>query len=133
MCRSSGTRSGSFTSMVSFIISSLKLPDLVKKAAVGVVTDVLTSQGLKTGDIKHWALHTGGEKIINAIRDEMGIPEEQLQPTREILAEYGNMSSPTVWFVLSRILDNGITPGDWCIMTAYGAGLSAHAFLLKKK
>ncbi len=112
---------------------SLKLPDLVKKAAVGVVTDVLTSQGLKTGDIKHWALHTGGEKIINAIRDEMGIPEEQLQPTREILAEYGNMSSPTVWFVLSRILDNGITPGDWCIMTAYGAGLSAHAFLLKKK
>jgi predicted naringenin-chalcone synthase len=112
---------------------SLKLPDLVKKAAVGVVTDVLTSQGLKTGDIKHWALHTGGEKIINAIRDEMGIPEEQLRPTREILAEYGNMSSPTVWFVLSRILDNGITAGDWCIMTAYGAGLSAHAFLLKKK
>jgi predicted naringenin-chalcone synthase len=112
---------------------SLKLPDLVKKAAAGVIADVLSSQGLKTGEIKHWALHTGGEKIINAIRDEVRIPEERLRPTREILAEYGNMSSPTVWFVLNKIIDNGIAPGDWCIMTAYGAGLSAHAYLLKKK
>ncbi len=112
---------------------SLKLPDLVKKAAARVVADILSSQGLETGDIKHWALHTGGEKIINAIRDEIGIPEERLRPTREVLAEYGNMSSPTVWFVLSRILDKGISAGDWCVMVAYGAGLSAHAFLLKKK
>jgi predicted naringenin-chalcone synthase len=42
------------------------------------------------------------------------------------------MSSPTVWFVLDEIGKNGAAPGDWCVMAAYGAGLSAHAYLLRK-
>lgn len=111
---------------------SLKLPDLVKKAAAEAVRDVLSPRGLKPGDIKHWALHTGGEKIISAVRDELGIPEERLRATRKVLSEYGNMSSPTVWFVLDEITQSSIAAGDWCIMAAYGAGLSAHAFLLRK-
>lgn len=111
---------------------STKLPDLVNKAAAGVVADLLSSQGLQTADIRHWALHTGGEKIINAVRDEIGIPEEQLRATRTILAEYGNMSSPTVWFVLEELQRNSIVAGEWCVMVAYGAGLSAHACLLRK-
>ena len=111
---------------------STKLPDLVKKAAAEVVADLLSSQELETGDITHWAFHTGGEKIINAVRDGIGVPEEQLRATRKVLAEYGNMSSPTVWFVLEEILRNGISAGDTCVMVAYGAGLSAHAFLLRK-
>jgi predicted naringenin-chalcone synthase len=111
---------------------STKLPDLVNKAAAGVVADLLSSQGLQTADVKHWALHTGGEKIINAVRDEIGIPEEQLGATRTILAEYGNMSSPTVWFVLEELQRNSIVAGEWCVMVAYGAGLSAHACLLRK-
>ncbi|MBC7963856.1 MAG: type III polyketide synthase [Steroidobacteraceae bacterium] len=111
---------------------STKLPDLVKIAAAEVVADLLAAQGLKTADIKHWAFHTGGEKIINAVRDEIGVPEEQLRATRTILANYGNMSSPTVWFVLEELLRNGIAAGEWCVMVAYGAGLSAHACLLRK-
>jgi predicted naringenin-chalcone synthase len=111
---------------------SLRLPELVKKCATEVVADLLSSQGLKTDDIKHWAFHTGGEKIINAMRDEIGIPEERLRATREVLAQYGNMSSPTVWFVLDEILQNGISAGEWCVMVAFGAGLSAHACLLRK-
>ena len=111
---------------------SLRLPELVKKCAAEVVADLLSSQDLKTDDIKHWALHTGGEKIINAMRDEIGIPEDRLLATREILAQYGNMSSPTVWFVLNEILQNGISEGEWCVMVAFGAGLSAHACLLRK-
>jgi predicted naringenin-chalcone synthase len=111
---------------------STKLPDMVKKAAAEVVADLLTSQGLQTADIRHWAFHTGGEKIINAVRDEIGVPEEQLRATRAILANYGNMSSPTVWFVLEELARNGISSGEWCVMVAYGAGLSAHACLLRK-
>lgn len=111
---------------------STELPELVKKAAAEVVADLLSSQGLQSGDIRHWAFHTGGEKVINAVRDEIGVPEEQLLATRTVLANYGNMSSPTVWFVLEELLRNGISAGEWCVMVAYGAGLSAHAFLLRK-
>jgi predicted naringenin-chalcone synthase len=112
---------------------SLKLPDLVKKAAAEVVSDVLLSRDLAVPDVKHWALHTGGEKIINAVRDEIGIPEARLAATRSVLSEYGNMSSPTVWFVLDEVQKNGVGPGDWCVMVAYGAGLSAHAYLLRRR
>jgi alkylresorcinol/alkylpyrone synthase len=112
---------------------SLKLPDLVGKTAALVVTDVLESRQLKPGDVRHWALHSGGEKIINAVRDELGLSEEQVRATRTVLAEHGNMSSPTVWFVLREIEKRGIAPGEWCIMVAFGAGLSAHAFLLRKR
>jgi predicted naringenin-chalcone synthase len=111
---------------------SLKLPELVKKAAAEVVSDVLSPRGLTVPDVKYWALHTGGEKIVNAVQDELGIPEERLAPTRKVLSEYGNMSSPTVWFVLDEVQKHGVESGDWCVMTAYGAGLSAHAYLLRK-
>ncbi len=111
---------------------STDLPELVRKAAAEVVADLLSRHSLRVEDIGEWALHTGGEKIINAVRDEIGIPEERLWATRKVLSQYGNMSSPTVWFVLDEILQGGIRPGAWCVMVAYGAGLSAHAFLLRK-
>ena len=111
---------------------SLRLPDLVSGAASAVVSNVLAQRALGTGDIRHWALHTGGEKIINAVRDGIGIPEASLGPTRRVLREYGNMSSPTVWFVLDEIEKNPVAQGDWAVMVAYGAGLSGHAYLLRR-
>ena len=110
---------------------SLQLPETASRAVAGVVMDLLTSRGLTLEDIKHWAFHPGGEKVINAVRDELGLSESQLRTTRDILARYGNMSSPTVLFVLREILNNGISSGDWCVIVAFGAGMSVHGFLLK--
>jgi alkylresorcinol/alkylpyrone synthase len=112
---------------------SLRLPDMVRKATAQVVADVLGPCSLKPKDVKHWALHSGGEKIINAVRDELGLSEEQVHATRSVLSEHGNMSSPTVWFVLHEIEKRGVAPGEWCIMVAFGAGFSAHAYLLRKR
>jgi predicted naringenin-chalcone synthase len=112
---------------------SLQLPDLVGPAAAQVVANVLGQRSLKVEDVKHWALHSGGEKIINAVRDAIGLSEEQVDACRTVLAERGNMSSPTVWFVLEELERRGIAAGDWCVMVAFGAGLSAHAYLLRKK
>jgi predicted naringenin-chalcone synthase len=110
---------------------STNLPHLVKKAVAQTVRTLLEPRALEIADIKHWALHTGGEKIINTIRSEIGLTEAQLRATRKILAEYGNMSSPTVWFVLNELVKEVIEKNDWCMMVAFGAGLSAHAFLLR--
>lgn len=111
---------------------STDLPELVGKASAEVVKDLLATVSLEIADIGQWALHTGGEKIINAVRDGIGIPEERLWATRKVLGDYGNMSSPTVWFVMDELRKNGILPGEWCVLVAYGAGLSAHAYLLRK-
>ncbi|HMK57351.1 MAG TPA: type III polyketide synthase [Dissulfurispiraceae bacterium] len=110
----------------------LGLQTRVSKAANLAVSDLLLRNSLQTADIRHWALHTGGEKIINSIRDKIGLSEEQLAATRSILRDYGNMSSPTVLFVLDRLIENGMREGDLCMLVAFGAGLSAHACLLKK-
>jgi predicted naringenin-chalcone synthase len=82
-------------------------------------------------DIPHWALHTGGDKIIDSIKDEIGLSEEQVAAARSVLSDYGNMSSPTVFFVLNKLIETGMKKGDLCMMVAFGAGLSAHACLLR--
>ncbi|GFO54420.1 chalcone synthase [Geomonas sp. Red276] len=111
---------------------SLELPELVGKAAAAVVDDLLAEAALKPHQVGHWALHTGGDKILNAVRESVGIDEEAMWATRKVLAEYGNMSSPTVLFVLEELLQHGIEPKQLCVLLAYGAGLSAHACLLRK-
>lgn len=110
---------------------STTLHRFVKSAVAQAVKDVLEPMSLRVEDVRHWALHTGGEKIINSIKEELGLSEEQLRATRSVLSNYGNMSSPTVWFVLRELMEAGIEKGDWCVMAAFGAGLSAHAFLLR--
>ncbi|HMK42630.1 MAG TPA: type III polyketide synthase [Dissulfurispiraceae bacterium] len=111
---------------------SMQLDDYVRKAAASVVEALLAAHELGIHDIAHWALHTGGEKIINAVRDELGLDESKLAGTRAVLRDYGNMSSPTVYFVLQRLMEQGMQQDDLCVMLAFGAGLSAHACLLRK-
>lgn len=100
-------------------------------AGVGVAR-VLEPRSLAAADVPHWAIHTGGDKIVRTVGEELGLTREQLAPTRKILSEYGNMSSPTVWFVMEELLARTARPGDWCVMLAFGAGLSAHACLLRR-
>lgn len=110
---------------------SVAIPEIASRIVADVVSDLLMSRGLRTKDIQYWVFHPGGTKVIDAIRDEIGITDAHLRATRDILAGYGNMSSPTVWFVLQEILKHGMAPGNWCVMVSFGAGMCAHAFLLR--
>lgn len=109
-----------------------RLPALIRKEASAVLLELLSSASLGKGQIRHWALHPGGDKIINEIQEELGLSDTQLRATRKVLSEYGNMSSPTVLFVLKELLGDGMERGEICAMLAFGAGLSAHATLLRK-
>jgi len=110
---------------------SPRLPLLVKEAVSQLVHDVLAKHSLDVKDVRHWALHTGGDKILCAIADDIGLSELQMHASRQVLSRYGNMSSPSVLFAFREILQNGVEQGDWCMLVAFGAGLSAHGFLLK--
>ncbi|OGS17858.1 MAG: polyketide synthase [Elusimicrobia bacterium RIFOXYA2_FULL_40_6] len=110
---------------------SARLPDLAGKAVSGLIKDILAKAGLEPADIKHWALHPGGENIINALIKETGLTEENVSCTRAILSKYGNMSSPTAIFVLNEILDKGVKREDFFLLASFGAGFSGHAYVLR--
>lgn len=109
---------------------SMELPDLIGGPVKESVLEALAGASLEIDDIDHWAIHAGGEKIIDAIRDALGLPEEKTSPARKVLKEHGNMSSPTVWFVLDEIIKTGVKTGQHCAMVSFGAGLSAHCAVL---
>ncbi|MEJ2182412.1 MAG: type III polyketide synthase [Nitrospirota bacterium] len=110
---------------------STAIPRLVAGEMRHVVGELLAPHALCTKDVAHWALHTGGEKVISTLRDALGLSEAQAAPTRQVMRRYGNMSSPTALFVLKDLMER-IEPGQWCALGAFGAGLSVHALLLRK-
>ena len=72
-----------------------------------------------------WAIHPGGAAILEALERSLELPERALDASRAILQRHGNMSSPTVWFVLRELMDKGVTgPG---LALAFGPGLTIEA------
>jgi alkylresorcinol/alkylpyrone synthase len=91
-----------------------------------VVDELLTGAGLRTEDVAGWAVHPGGPRILDVVRDELGLAEEQIAASRRVLAEHGNCSSATVLLVLEELAD---VDGPVVAM-AFGPGLTLYAVLL---
>jgi len=108
-----------------------QLPKAIRGTVPPFLNKLLEKKGLRAGDVSYWALHPGGDKILTAIQEELKLTDEKMLPARRILENYGNMSSPTVLFVLQRMMDLGMDNNTWCMMAAYGAGMSIHGCLLK--
>ena len=85
----------------------------------------LASQGLGWSDISHLAFHPGGPKVLRSYEEELGLPAPALEAAREVLADFGNMSSPTCLFVLERLLEQGVLPGEQILLAALGPGFAA--------
>jgi len=114
------------------IILDKDVPELAGPAAVKVVQRLLARNGLAKTQIKHWILHSGGRKVIDRLQEDLGLQPEQVKHTKSILKNFGNMSSPTVIFVLNEIMQKeDPRPGDYGIMLALGPGLSVETALLR--
>jgi alkylresorcinol/alkylpyrone synthase/polyketide synthase Type III len=97
-----------------------------------LLDSLLLESGLRRDDIDHWIIHSGGRKVIDSIRDELGITEEQLAHSRCVLRNFGNMSSPTVLFVLDETMKNSRPEkGDLGVMIAMGPGLAVEGAVLR--
>lgn len=77
-------------------------------------------------EIQNWAIHPGGRSILDAVRDGAGLPEEKLAASRKVLKNYGNMSSPTIMFVLKEIMSDPSKSGTGLAL-AFGPGLNVEA------
>lgn len=108
------------------------VPDLVKEDFDALVTKALQHASLNKTDITHWCIHPGGKKILEAIEKSISLSTESLRYSYDILNSYGNMSSPTILFVLQKIFDellNSPQPGSSNIFAAaFGPGLTMETF-----
>ena len=96
-----------------------------------MVDGLLEREALRREDISHWIIHSGGRKVIDGIRDELGLTEEQLRNSRCVLRNFGNMSSPTVLFVLAETMRGTPRPGEIGLMAAMGPGLAVEGAILR--
>ncbi|GAA4283932.1 type III polyketide synthase [Brevibacterium daeguense] len=81
-------------------------------------------------DIDHWAIHPGGRSILDKVERRLDLDAEQLEPSRGVLRDYGNMSSATVLFVLKEIFDRPESEaGERVCGMAFGPGLTVESAL----
>ncbi len=86
----------------------------------------LGEAGLRLEDVAGWAVHPGGPRILDVVRDELGLTEDEIAASRRVLAEHGNCSSATVLLVLEEMAE---VDGPVVVM-AFGPGLTLYAALL---
>jgi predicted naringenin-chalcone synthase len=109
------------------------IPQLIKEDIEHLIKSALQKKGLTVGDIHYWSIHPGGKKIVDVIEQKLSLTAENTKYARKVLAENGNMSSPTILFVLKEIMDSPIQSGENVFGIAFGPGLTMETFLCKKK
>ena len=106
---------------------TMEVPKCIRASLREWLEPWLASHGLGVNDVAHWAIHPGGPEIIQAAIDSLGLPAEAGDVSRAVLAEHGNMSSPTVLFILQRMRAKGIAGP--IVALGFGPGLMFEAAL----
>jgi predicted naringenin-chalcone synthase len=107
---------------------SSAVPALIQSHLRSWLENWLSSLGLTFADIEAWAIHPGGAKIVEAVRQSLDLPESAVSHSLGVLQEFGNMSSPTVLFILEKIRESlGCVP---TVVLAFGPGLTIEAAYL---
>jgi alkylresorcinol/alkylpyrone synthase len=110
------------------------VPDVLAQHARPVVEQLLERHGLAVEDVAGWAVHPGGRKIVEVVGEVLGLAEEHLQPSYEVLRDVGNCSSATVLMVLERLQQTRpLEPGAPVVAMAFGPGLTLYATLLRAR
>ncbi|HYY09610.1 MAG TPA: 3-oxoacyl-[acyl-carrier-protein] synthase III C-terminal domain-containing protein [Kineosporiaceae bacterium] len=114
------------------IVLAATVADVVKQYLGDDVQDFLAEHDLKIPDVGTWVAHPGGPKVIDAIVEALGLPQDALDVTRRSLAAIGNLSSSSVLHVLEQTLAEGLpTPGTPGVLMAMGPGFCAELVLLQ--
>ena len=107
---------------------SAAVPELIRANLGAWLRGWLKHQGLGVDDVGSWAVHPGGPRILDAVEDALALENGILDVSRTVLRRHGNMSSPTVLFILERLRKAGATLP--CVALAFGPGLVVEAMLV---
>lgn len=110
---------------------STRVPGIIEQHLRQLVDDWLDEVGLAANDIQSWAVHPGGPKILEAAAAALDLQDDLLAASWDILERYGNMSSPTVLFILEKLRrDNAPLP---CVAIGFGPGMTVEMALIRPR
>jgi len=111
------------------VIFQRTIPDFVRDNLGPAVAEILARMELSIDDIDRFVCHPGGTKVIVALERALALDQGALDHEREVIADYGNMSAPTVLFVLERLRAHGLPKRS--LLTSLGPGFTASCVALR--
>ncbi len=111
------------------VVFSRDIPAFINQYIRTEVDAFLAQHNLTLAEIKNFIFHPGGKKVISAYMEALDLSKESMQQTISVIRDYGNMSSPTVLYVLDRFMDGNCEKG-YGLMLALGPGFCTEMVLL---
>ncbi|MDP9146837.1 MAG: type III polyketide synthase [Acidobacteriota bacterium] len=114
------------------ILLAKDVPEMIGEKIAGLVDGFLERCGKKREDIKGWILHPGGARLLGNVETKLGLNSTDTQPSWDVLANVGNLSSATILFILQEWLEKRpLKAGEYAVLAAFGPGFSAEFLLLQ--
>ena len=113
------------------MILDIAVPETIAEHFPAIVHPFLKKYGTSIEAVDHLIFHPGGRKIVQTVEELFGKLGKNIDDTREVLSQYGNMSSATVLYVLERFLEKDIKMGEQGLILSFGPGFSAQRVLLE--
>ena len=112
---------------------SAYVPDAIREGINQLVARLLSRLELQIGDVSYLAVHPGGKKILKVIEQEIGVSKEKNRFAHQVLRDFGNMSSPTILFVMHALMAalKAEDEGKYVLALAFGPGLTLESMLLQ--
>jgi len=111
------------------VIFDRAIPPFVEGELALAIDTILGQLDTTRADIDRFCCHPGGTKVIDAIETALDLPTGTLDLERDVLHDQGNMSAPTVMFVLDRLIKRGLPPT--VMMTAFGPGFTCAGMVIE--
>lgn len=113
------------------VIFSKSIPTIITKWLGPFIENFFQEQQVPLHKLQHFIAHPGGKKVLQAYEETLGLTEQHTSTSREILKKYGNMSSPTVLYVLEQFMLKEIKNNEIGLLVALGPGFSGESVLLQ--
>lgn len=113
------------------VVFSKSIPSIIEKWLEPFVSEFLSEHHLTPSQLDHFIAHPGGKKVLTAYEKSLGFDSNKTDISRDILRQHGNMSSPTVLYVLEAFMKMDCQPGEKGLLTALGPGFSGELVLME--
>jgi len=109
------------------------VPQVIEENANRLVTDSLRKFRIHKEEISHWAFHPGGKKILGAAAKSLSLPNYDFHHSHRVLRDFGNMSSPTICFVLKSMMQDELKgkKNEYIFAAGFGPGITIETALFK--